>query len=165
MNGVKTLTAIVVMTAAFSVNAGYRMQIPIETANGGALPDGTIVFVGLNEPSEPVAESPLFSISVHLDESSPNCLIGTAWNEQQVINQFYGDCSDMSPRFTIEIPQNAHTANVGRISVGSRSCIPDEVNNFYDESLGNNWISFNCSGGDVVSASDYGNNVSVEFWK
>ncbi|MBK1802753.1 hypothetical protein AVM47_033145 [Pseudomonas aeruginosa] len=55
MNRIKTLTAIVAMTAAFSVNAGYRIQIPLEVAGGGNLSNGSIVFTGITEttPQEP----------------------------------------------------------------------------------------------------------------
>ncbi|HBP1407682.1 hypothetical protein EQ826_10675 [Ectopseudomonas mendocina] len=85
MNGVKTLTAIVVMTAAFSVNAGYRMHIPLEKDGGGNLPNGSIVFTGETE-IEPVDKA---------KECDDN-----ASNVPGLLSSTYPDVNYVSHRFT-----------------------------------------------------------------
>ncbi|MCV4165698.1 hypothetical protein [Pseudomonas aeruginosa] len=58
MNGIKTLTAIVAMTAAFSVNANYMVKIPLEIDGGGHLPNRSIVFTGITETTPQEPETP-----------------------------------------------------------------------------------------------------------
>lgn len=52
-NEIKAILAATMMITAFSANAGYRMQIPLEIDGGGHLPNGSIVFTGETE-IEPV---------------------------------------------------------------------------------------------------------------
>ncbi|MDI3817326.1 hypothetical protein QK414_34770 [Pseudomonas aeruginosa] len=52
-NEIKAILAATMMITAFSANAAFRVQIPLEIDGGGHLPNGSIVFTGENE-IEPV---------------------------------------------------------------------------------------------------------------
>jgi len=48
MSRLTVLTIAVAMGITSFANAGYEIKIPLEHANGGTLPDGTIIIVGSN---------------------------------------------------------------------------------------------------------------------
>lgn len=46
MNGIKYLLATITIATAFNANAEYMVKIPLEVANGGALENDSLKFVG-----------------------------------------------------------------------------------------------------------------------
>lgn len=157
MNGVKTLTAIVAMTAAFSVNANYMVKIPLEQAGGGNLPNGSIVFSGETTPpetSEP-EEQPIFSLTQYLDFNISSS-IGSSPNTNPTVNQV----TDGS-MFIVEFPIISQVYQVTRIKIGERTCIPDDNVTFIASE--GEWYSFGCTNSIMLTPADIGTTIRIDF--
>ncbi|UYF86545.1 hypothetical protein LLJ53_11070 [Pseudomonas aeruginosa] len=84
-NEIKAILAATMMITAFSANAGYRMQIPLEIDGGGHLPNRSIVFTGETE-IEPV-------------DKAKEC-DDKASNVPGLLSSAYPDVNYVSHRFT-----------------------------------------------------------------
>ncbi|WP_241471558.1 hypothetical protein [Pseudomonas aeruginosa] len=61
-NEIKAILAATMMITAFSANAAFRVQIPLEIDGGGHLPNRSIVFTGIPETTPPEPETPQRSL-------------------------------------------------------------------------------------------------------
>lgn len=84
-NEIKAILETTMMITAFSANAGFRMQIPLEIDGGGHLPNGSIVFTGETE-IEPV-------------DKAKEC-DDKASNVPGLLSSTYPDVNYVSHRFT-----------------------------------------------------------------
>ncbi|HEJ4955358.1 hypothetical protein GHV81_04185 [Pseudomonas aeruginosa] len=133
MNGVKTLTAIVVMTAAFSVNADYMVKIPLEMLSGGALPNNSLVFVSTNTPDiTPPEKNITFTIPANVNETYPNsdniCQASSYSNGVEVTQFYYGgSCMNGHNLFTVSMPRRANDLEVSQMRIMGITCTPTQI--------------------------------------
>lgn len=128
MNEIKILTAIVVMTAAFSVNAGYRIQIPLEVAGGGSLPNNSLVFVSTNTPDNtPPEKNILFTITPNVNDiytDSDNICQASSYSNGVEFTQFYDDGCWMNKynMFSISMPRRENDLEVSQLKILNITC-------------------------------------------
>ncbi|MGU1237948.1 hypothetical protein ACSERQ_14900 [Pseudomonas aeruginosa] len=128
MNGIKTLTAIVAMTAAFSVNANYMVKIPLEIDGGGSLPNNSLVFVSTNTPDNtPPENNILFTIPANVNDiytDSDNICQASSYSNGVEITQFYYDGCWMNGynMFSISMPRRENDLEVSQLKILNITC-------------------------------------------
>jgi hypothetical protein len=159
-NEIKAILAATMMITAFSANAGYRMQIPLEIDGGGHLPNGSIVFSGITETTPPETsepeEQPIFSLTQHLNFNNGSS-IGSPTETNPTVNQV----TDGSI-FIVEFPIISQVYQVTRIKIGERTCIPNDNVTFIGGGI--EWYSFGCTNSIMITPADLGSTITIDFY-
>ncbi|MEQ6812644.1 hypothetical protein [Pseudomonas aeruginosa] len=107
-NEIKAILAATMMITAFTANAAFRVQIPLEIDGGGHLPNGSIVFTGEIEPVDKAKECDDKASNVPglLLSTYPDVYYVSHENNYQQLVPFVGFVDVEGCKVTIELPKS-----------------------------------------------------------
>lgn len=159
-----TILTMAILTASAFANAEYMMHIPLEKAQGGALPDGSIIIVK-NETPAPEDSDALISFTSEIISS--NC---DKMREENANGGSMGNCSLSGKYLSQGMPLKSwytpvfgfyfvglpefDTSAIQRIEVNGVSCVPTWRGDY----------NVNCSE-VMIKEEDIGKPINVKVYK